>query len=437
MTQMRSFLRHAGLILFFGLCIIILSGVVKVSAGENDIKLNVSDVSITKDGSYRLKVYNLDPEQTVVYRSGNSSIAMVSRTGKVTGLSYGETVITATVIEEGAAVATLQCNVIIGPAAVSIKLTKTNLVLREGKQKLLNTVILPLNTVETPIFYSTDSEIAKVSSAGRVRAVRAGSTQIYAFLENGQSAVCNVTVLNKEDYEKYREGMSVEDILAEEFPEGHAGYHLGNGCGYIQALTVVEVLPCLEGSRNRRRRFGELLKGIPALLLQFIRKLRYLLAVGIIAVPVHRDARGHVEGVADRDHVLRRLDRYISQWRILVNLAVLKFRYKHAHRIGEKELAFLEELHAGSARDRLGHGCQLADGLPVKGSLSALARESDEPVIHEVRALEDSETCPGRSRFCSRWKHSDRGSASALNGKPEHAGAVPRSADGPGPEPPF
>lgn len=215
MTQMKSFLRHAGLILFFGLCIIILSGVVKVSAGENDIKLNVSDVSITKDGSYRLKVYNLDPEQTVVYRSGNSSIAMVSRTGKVTGLSYGETVITATVIEEGAAVATLQCNVIIGPAAVSIKLTKTNLVLREGKQKLLNTVILPLNTVETPIFYSTDSEIAKVSSAGRVRAVLAGSTQIYAFLENGQSAVCNVTVLNKEDYEKYREGMSVEDILAE------------------------------------------------------------------------------------------------------------------------------------------------------------------------------------------------------------------------------
>jgi hypothetical protein len=215
MSKMIYLFRSAGLILFFGLCIILLSGNVKASAGENDVKLNVSDVSITKDGSYRLKVYNLSPEQSVIYRSGNSGIAMVSRTGKVIGLAYGETVISATVIEDGAAVATLQCNVTIGPAAVSVKLTKSNLVLQEGRQKLLTTVLLPLNTVESPVFFSTDSEIAKVSSAGRVRAVTAGSTQVYAFLENGQYAVCNVTVLNEEDYLKYREGISVEDILSE------------------------------------------------------------------------------------------------------------------------------------------------------------------------------------------------------------------------------
>ncbi|MCR5332332.1 MAG: Ig-like domain-containing protein [Lachnospiraceae bacterium] len=215
MSKISDIFRSAGWILFFGLCIILLSGNVKASADENDFKLNVSDVNITKDGSYRLKVYNLSPEQNVIYRSGNSGIAMVSRTGKVTGLSYGETVITATVIDEGTAIANLQCNVTIGPAAVSIKLTKTNLVLKEGRQKLLTTVILPLNTVESPLFYSTDTEIAKVSSAGRVRAVAQGSTQIYAFLNNGQYAICNVTVLNEDDYAKYREGISVEDILAE------------------------------------------------------------------------------------------------------------------------------------------------------------------------------------------------------------------------------
>ncbi|MCR5321886.1 MAG: Ig-like domain-containing protein [Lachnospiraceae bacterium] len=215
MSKMIFLFRKTGLILFFGLCIILLSGNVKASADENDVKLNVSDVSITKDGSYRLKVYNLSPEQSVVYRSGNSGIAYVSRTGKVMGLSYGETVITATVIEDSAAVATLQCNVTIGPAAVSVKLTKTNLVLQEGRQKLLTTVLLPLNTVESPVFFSTDTEIAKVSSAGRVRAIAAGSTQVYAFLENGQYAVCNVTVLNEEDYAKYREGISVEEILSE------------------------------------------------------------------------------------------------------------------------------------------------------------------------------------------------------------------------------
>ncbi|MBR4725512.1 MAG: Ig-like domain-containing protein [Lachnospiraceae bacterium] len=214
MTKM-SFFRYAGFILFFGLCIILLSGNVNASAAENDFKLNVSDVSIIKDGSYRLKVYNLGPEQSVIYRSGNSAVAMVSRTGKVTGLSFGETVITATVIEEGAAIAALQCNVTIGPAAVSIKLTKANLVLKEGKKQLLTTVVYPMNTVESPMFYSKDPEIAKVSSVGRIRAVAAGSTQVYALLENQQYAVCNVTVLNEEDYEKYRSGMSVEEILAE------------------------------------------------------------------------------------------------------------------------------------------------------------------------------------------------------------------------------
>ena len=215
MTQMKHFLRYAGLILFFGLCITILGRTARASAAENDVKLNVSNVSITRDGSYRLKVYNLSPEQSVTYRSSDPDIAMVSRTGKVLGLSYGECVITATVIENGAAVAALQCNVTIGPAAVSIKLTKTSLVLQEGRQKLLTTVILPLNTVEIPMFFSTDTDVAKVSSAGRVRAAAAGVAQIYALLDNGQYAVCNVTVLNEEDYEKYRDGMSVDEILNE------------------------------------------------------------------------------------------------------------------------------------------------------------------------------------------------------------------------------
>ena len=216
MKQIKDLLRYVGVILFFGLCITILSGTVTTRAAENEVKLNVSDVSITRDGSYRLKVYNLGEGQTVLFRSSNPGVAMVTRTGKVYGLAYGDAVITATVLENGAAVAALQCTVTIGPAAISIKLTKTSLVLQEGKQKLLTTVVLPLNTVETPVFFSADTEIAKVSSAGRVRAISSGITQVYAFLDNGQYALCNVTVLTKEDYTKYREGMSIEEILGED-----------------------------------------------------------------------------------------------------------------------------------------------------------------------------------------------------------------------------
>ena len=212
---MNKFIKLFGLLLVFGLCMTMLSKGADVYAAENEVKLNVSEVSIIKDGTYRLKVYNLSAGQSVVYRSGDNAVAAVSRTGKVTGISCGSTVITATVMEAGSPVATLQCDVLIGPAAVSIKLTKTELVIAIGKMKVLKTIIFPLNTVESPTFYSSNTTVAKVSSAGRVRAEAAGTVQIYAFLSNGQSAVCCVTVLDAEDYAKYLDGESLEDILAE------------------------------------------------------------------------------------------------------------------------------------------------------------------------------------------------------------------------------
>ncbi len=202
------------IVLVFGLCIT-MRGKVTAYAAENEVKLNVSEVSVILGGSYRLKVYNLSRGQRVVYRSSDPSIVAVNSTGKLTGVSCGNASVTATVVEGGNAVSTLQCDVLIGPAAVSIKLTKTELILKEGKMKALKTIIFPLNTVETATFYSADTTVAKVSSAGRVRAEAEGSAQIYAFLSNGQSAVCEVTVLNAEDYDKYLEGASIDDIMSE------------------------------------------------------------------------------------------------------------------------------------------------------------------------------------------------------------------------------
>lgn len=205
-----------GFLLFFGLCITMLSKGTSAYAAENEAKLNVSNVSITVEGTYKLKVYNLQEGQSVSYRSSDSAVATVSKNGKVTGISCGNAVITAVVKEKDAPVVTLQCDVLIGPAAVSIKLTKTELVLSVGKTKTLKPIIFPINTVEEPTYYSADTSIAKVSSAGRVRAVTAGAVQIYAFISNGQSSVCNVTILSEEDYDRYLEGASLEELLDED-----------------------------------------------------------------------------------------------------------------------------------------------------------------------------------------------------------------------------
>lgn len=171
-------------------------------ADAPEAKLNVKSASIVKDGTFALKVYNTAKEHTVVFKSDNSEIASVSEEGVITGVSNGETVITATIKEKDTTIAVLSCNVIIGPKAISIKLTKTELTIAVGMKKTLKTILTPMTTVENAKFYSSDTTIATVSSSGRIRAKEIGDVQIFAFLENGKSAVCNVTILSVEDYQK-------------------------------------------------------------------------------------------------------------------------------------------------------------------------------------------------------------------------------------------
>lgn len=205
--------RILGFILAFGLIITMLSKGTEVFAATTEVKLNVNKIEVTKGGSYRLKVYNLGQNQSVVYRSDDTSVATVSATGKVSGRSCGTTYITATVVEGEDVIVSLRCDVLIGPAAVGIKFTKFELVLSVGMQRLLRTIIVPLNTVETPVFYSENLDIATISSAGRVRAKAVGTVQVYAFIENGQASICNVVVLSEEDYESYLAGMSLDELV--------------------------------------------------------------------------------------------------------------------------------------------------------------------------------------------------------------------------------
>lgn len=210
--KFKAFLKFSGLLLFLGLCMTMLSRGVKVYAAS-DMRLNVENVAIAKDGTFRLRAYNVPTGARVTYRSTDPSIAFIDKRGYITGISNGECVVNVTVIEGGTATATLQCNVLIGPAAISIKLTKTELVMKVGMKKTLKTIVSPLNTVEKPVFYSSEKNVASVTSIGRVKAKEVGEAVVFAFLENGQSAECSVYVLSDEDYEKYQETETLEGIV--------------------------------------------------------------------------------------------------------------------------------------------------------------------------------------------------------------------------------
>ena len=164
-------------------------------AAEAEIKLNVKSKTIVKGKQYALKVYNLTENQTVSFKSEDDSIASVNGTGVVTALSVGTTKITVTIAnKETKETFTLQCDIIVGPPAISIQFSRLNYDLTVGQRVFIEKILQPLNTVEEAKFLSLDKNIATVSTRGFITARNIGSTIIIAQIDNGAFAICQVVV---------------------------------------------------------------------------------------------------------------------------------------------------------------------------------------------------------------------------------------------------
>lgn len=168
-----------------------------VDDDQNSIKLNVKSKSLVKDSTFNLKLYNVTESQKVSYKSGDSSIATVDDSGLITAAGFGTTIVTVTVKDGTKTAASLDCEVTVGPPALSVKLTKSEITLVIGDKTSLTAILKPNNTVEEARFWSNDSSIASVSVGGRVSAKAAGVTYIFAAIGNGKYDYCKVTVLEK------------------------------------------------------------------------------------------------------------------------------------------------------------------------------------------------------------------------------------------------
>lgn len=161
-----------------------------------EIKLNVKSKELVKGKSYRLKVYNTIDTYTIQYKSSDSSIVSVSETGLMTGLDIGNATITVTVKENSKVISTLQCEITVGVPALSIRLTTQDLILVVGQKTTLRALVAPYNTVETTRYTTLDSEVASISTGGRITAKAEGTTYVYALIDNGFSK-CKVTVISE------------------------------------------------------------------------------------------------------------------------------------------------------------------------------------------------------------------------------------------------
>jgi uncharacterized protein YjdB len=156
------------------------------------VKLSKNEATIEKGKTLTLKA-TVTPEtltdKTVTWKSSNTAVATVTSAGKVTGVKAGTATITCTSKATGAKAT---CKVTIS----YVKLDQVETVVEKGKTVTLSATVYPSSLSDRSVTWkSSNTAVATVTSAGKVKGVKAGKATITATSkETGLKATCEVTV---------------------------------------------------------------------------------------------------------------------------------------------------------------------------------------------------------------------------------------------------
>lgn len=161
-------------------------------------KLTLKNTKATVKSGQTVKLgYTVLPKNTTTktlkWSSSNKAVATVDKNGVVTGLKGGKVTITAKTSNG----ISKKCTVTVVQAPDSVKLNENVLSLYEGSSKTLKATVLPSNSNDLSVKWSSsNTKVATVSSKGVVKAVSVGTAVITVKTnENGRTARCTVTVL--------------------------------------------------------------------------------------------------------------------------------------------------------------------------------------------------------------------------------------------------
>lgn len=193
-------------------CFLILSFILSVCtsptvayAAGTAVTLSERNMSLIKGDSFTLYVENLDSNQSVSFKSSDTSVVTVSEDAseaKITACGIGVATITVKVKEKSLffsrVVDTLECDILVGPPALSIKCKRSKLQMNVGQTKKLSYTLKPSNTTEVPVFKSDSPAIVSISSNGRMIAKKLGKATIQATIDNGNTSSCVIVVSDEE-----------------------------------------------------------------------------------------------------------------------------------------------------------------------------------------------------------------------------------------------
>lgn len=192
------------------------------------VKLDRTNLTLTKDKTYTLKATVTGTNTAVSWSSSNSSVASVDKNGKVTAKTKGTATITAKTNGVSAS-----CKVTVNESAkTTIKLDKTKVTLGVGEPCTLKATVSPSQKVT---WTSSNPKLVKVDSNGKLTV----TNEIFNYFEVEQTvkitakagnatATCTVTTNYERVYHKY----AIVPVYKEE------EVSVCKGCGRLIDYTV-------------------------------------------------------------------------------------------------------------------------------------------------------------------------------------------------------
>ena len=132
--------------------------------------------------------------QNVNWTSSNVAVATVDVTGKVTAVSPGAAIITATTVDQ---TKTAQCTVTVTQPVTGVTLNKSATTLNVSASETLNATIAPTTANNQNVTWaSSNTNVATVDVTGKITAVAVGTATItVTTVDQSKTAQCVVTVV--------------------------------------------------------------------------------------------------------------------------------------------------------------------------------------------------------------------------------------------------
>ncbi len=138
-----------------------------------------------------------EDEYSLSFISSDESVVTVDENGQITALKeHTEPVIITVELSYLGKTFTDSCRVFVVTPVETVKISDTEIFLKNGESHSLEATVLPDDaTIKSIDFVSSDESIVKISSQGEITAVASGTATVYAYSVQGYIATeCTVTV---------------------------------------------------------------------------------------------------------------------------------------------------------------------------------------------------------------------------------------------------